>query len=42
MGVGITSMSTDEIRKVNKGVGIDLIMFLNDGLWKLTRPQPTI
>lgn len=42
MGVGITAMSTDEIRKVNKGVGIDLIMFLNDGLWKLTRPQPTI
>jgi PUA domain protein len=39
MGVGIASMSSDEIRKVNKGVGIDVIFHLNDGMWKLTRPQ---
>ena len=42
MGVGITTMSSDEIRKVNKGIGIDLIFFLNDGMWKLTRPQTTL
>jgi hypothetical protein len=38
----IAFMSSDEIRKVNKGVGIDLIFYLNDGMWKLTRPQITL
>ena len=39
MGIGITYMSTDEIRKENKGVAIELIQFINDGLWKLTKPK---
>ncbi len=38
MGIGITTMSTDDIMKFNKGVGIRLLMNLNDGMWKLTRP----
>lgn len=39
MGIGITYMGTDEIRTENKGVAIELIQFLNDGLWKLTKPK---
>mmetsp|Transcript_85450 Transcript_85450/g.151093 ORF Transcript_85450/g.151093 Transcript_85450/m.151093 type:complete len:181 (+) Transcript_85450:81-623(+) len=33
--VGILTMSTDDIRKVNKGMCIDKIHYLDDGLWKL-------
>lgn len=36
MGIGMTTMSTDEIIKQNKGIAIELLEFLNDGLWKLT------
>ena len=39
MGVGIMTMSSDEIRKKNRDVGIELIQYLNDGLWKLTIPK---
>lgn len=39
MGIGITVLGTDEIRKQNKDVGIELIQHLNDGLWKLTIPR---
>ncbi len=38
MGIGVTMMSTDQIRKINKGIALNLIFFLNDGMWKLTRP----
>eukprot|EP00002_Diphylleia_rotans_P022609 TRINITY_DN4429_c0_g1_i1.p1 TRINITY_DN4429_c0_g1~~TRINITY_DN4429_c0_g1_i1.p1 ORF type:complete len:182 (-),score=42.83 TRINITY_DN4429_c0_g1_i1:121-666(-) len=34
MAIGITTMSTEKIRKVNKGIAIEAIHFLNDGLWK--------
>eukprot|EP00475_Leptophrys_vorax_P012929 TRINITY_DN19307_c0_g2_i1.p1 TRINITY_DN19307_c0_g2~~TRINITY_DN19307_c0_g2_i1.p1 ORF type:complete len:182 (+),score=20.19 TRINITY_DN19307_c0_g2_i1:101-646(+) len=34
MAIGFTKMSSDEIRKVNKGIGVDLMHYLNDGLWK--------
>ena len=37
MGIGITTMSAQEIRSKNKDVGIELVMNLNDGIWKLTR-----
>jgi PUA domain protein len=35
MGIGYTVMSTDEIRSVNKNVGVELIQYLNDGMWRL-------
>jgi malignant T-cell-amplified sequence len=28
-------MSTDEIVKVNKGVGVEMVHYLGDGLWDL-------
>jgi len=33
LAVGITVLSTDEISKVNKGIGIETVHYLNDGLW---------
>ncbi|CAE8603081.1 unnamed protein product, partial [Polarella glacialis] len=33
--VGILSMSTSDIKKVNKGICIDKIHYLDDGLWKI-------
>lgn len=35
LAVGILKMSPDEILKINKGVGIENIHYLNDGLWRL-------
>ncbi|VVC40595.1 MCT-1/Tma20,PUA domain,Uncharacterised domain CHP00451,PUA-like domain [Cinara cedri] len=35
LAVGITSLSTDDILKVNKGVGIENCHYLNDGLWQM-------
>ncbi|KAJ3042629.1 hypothetical protein HDV00_006908 [Rhizophlyctis rosea] len=35
LAVGTTTMSTQDIKKVNKGIGIELAHFLNDGLWKV-------
>ncbi|GHP02230.1 hypothetical protein PPROV_000098700 [Pycnococcus provasolii] len=34
LAVGITRLSTADIVSVNKGIGVDLITYLNDGLWK--------
>ncbi|KNC96194.1 translation machinery-associated protein 20 [Spizellomyces punctatus DAOM BR117] len=34
LAVGKMVMSTSDIKRVNKGVGVDLMHFLNDGLWK--------
>ncbi|GAB4823597.1 hypothetical protein N2152v2_010643 [Parachlorella kessleri] len=34
MAVGFTKMSTEEMRQVNKGIGVDNLHHLNDGLWK--------
>ncbi|KAJ1344541.1 hypothetical protein BSLG_000065 [Batrachochytrium salamandrivorans] len=34
VAVGITKMTTDDMKKINKGVGIINAHFLNDGLWK--------
>eukprot|EP01083_Nonionella_stella_P199391 731192_1 len=33
--IGMTTMSTKQIRKVNKDVGLKSIHYLNDGFWKL-------
>jgi predicted RNA-binding protein (TIGR00451 family) len=34
MAVGLTKLSTADIRAVNKGVAVELMHHLNDGLWK--------
>ena len=33
LAVGITKMSTADIKSVNKGIGVDTVHHLNDGLW---------
>ncbi|XP_039077387.1 malignant T-cell-amplified sequence 1 isoform X2 [Hyaena hyaena] len=33
--VGLTKMSAEDIEKVNKGIGIENIHYLNDGLWHM-------
>ncbi|CAI7783482.1 unnamed protein product [Closterium sp. NIES-54] len=35
LAIGYTKMSSDGIRKINKGIGIDLMHCLNNGLWKM-------
>eukprot|EP00898_Chlorokybus_atmophyticus_P008293 jgi/Chlat1/8465/Chrsp80S07862 len=35
LAVGLTKMSTDDIRKINKGIAIENIHCLNDGFWKV-------
>ncbi|CAH8550887.1 unnamed protein product [Heterobilharzia americana] len=35
LAVGITLLSTDEILTINKGIGVENIHYLNDGLWRL-------
>lgn len=35
IAIGITSLSTEDIAKVNKGVGVENIHYLNDGLWQM-------
>eukprot|EP01089_Gocevia_fonbrunei_P023460 TRINITY_DN991_c0_g1_i2.p1 TRINITY_DN991_c0_g1~~TRINITY_DN991_c0_g1_i2.p1 ORF type:complete len:181 (+),score=37.24 TRINITY_DN991_c0_g1_i2:62-604(+) len=34
LAIGLTKMSSEEIRTNNKGIGVDNIHYLNDGLWK--------
>eukprot|EP00798_Chlamydomonas_sp_ICE-L_P008762 gene8762-33625_t len=34
MAVGITKMSTADMRELNKGIAVDNLHHLNDGLWK--------
>eukprot|EP00879_Flechtneria_rotunda_P003153 GHRR01003375.1.p1 GENE.GHRR01003375.1~~GHRR01003375.1.p1 ORF type:complete len:184 (+),score=29.39 GHRR01003375.1:376-927(+) len=36
MAVGLTTLSTQEMREVNKGIGVELMHHLNDALWKTT------
>ncbi|GAB6025929.1 Malignant T-cell-amplified sequence 1 [Chamberlinius hualienensis] len=35
LAVGIASMSTDDIAAINKGIGVENIHYLNDGLWHM-------
>jgi len=35
VGVGITKMSTEEMKKINKGVGVETATYLGDDLWAL-------
>ena len=33
--IGLTTMSTEDIRRINKDVGVKQVHYLNDGFWKL-------
>ena len=33
VGVGITKMGTEDMRKINKDVGVETITYLGDDLW---------
>ncbi|KAJ9590237.1 hypothetical protein L9F63_016624, partial [Diploptera punctata] len=35
LAVGLTALSTEDIAKVNKGIGIENFHYLNDGLWQM-------
>ena len=35
VGIGITTMSTKEIREVNKDIGVNTVQFVGDDLWRL-------
>ena len=37
VGVGITKLATEEMRKVNKGVGVETVTYLGDELWSLQK-----
>ena len=37
MGIGVTTMSTEDIRKINKDVAVELVFYINDGIWLLTK-----
>lgn len=34
MAIGVTKMSTSQIKEVNKGIAVDTIHYLMDGLWQ--------
>ncbi|KAK6463516.1 PUA-like domain-containing protein [Scheffersomyces coipomensis] len=36
LAIGKLTMSTDDIKSINKGIGIELLHYLGDGLWNLT------
>ena len=33
VGIGLTKMGTDEIRKINKNIGVENVSYLGDDLW---------
>ncbi|XP_033212615.1 malignant T-cell-amplified sequence 1 homolog [Belonocnema kinseyi] len=35
LAVGVATLSTEDIAKVNKGVGVENCHYLNDGLWQM-------
>lgn len=38
VGIGLTKLGTEEMRQVNKGVGVETMTYLGDDLWS----QPTL
>ncbi|OCH95618.1 hypothetical protein OBBRIDRAFT_788162 [Obba rivulosa] len=36
-GVGITKLATEEMKKVNKGVGVETVTYLGDDLWAIQK-----
>ncbi|CAH8251654.1 unnamed protein product [Arabidopsis lyrata] len=37
LAIGFTKMSAKDIKSINKGIGVDNMHYLNDGLWKMER-----
>ena len=37
LAIGLTVMSTEEIRTINKDVGVNNVLYLNDGVWKTSK-----
>ncbi|XP_057312941.1 malignant T-cell-amplified sequence 1 homolog isoform X2 [Hydractinia symbiolongicarpus] len=37
VSIGVTKMSTQEITEKNKGIGVDNIHYLNDGMWVMNQ-----
>ncbi|THH14713.1 hypothetical protein EW146_g5659 [Bondarzewia mesenterica] len=37
VGIGITQLGTEEMKKLNKGVGVESIAYLGDDLWALQK-----
>ncbi|KAF3340657.1 Malignant T-cell-amplified sequence 2 [Carex littledalei] len=35
LAIGFTKMSAKDIKNINKGIGVDNMHYLNDGLWKV-------
>ncbi|XP_021742597.1 malignant T-cell-amplified sequence 1 homolog isoform X1 [Chenopodium quinoa] len=35
LAIGFTKMSAKDIKTINKGIGVDNLHYLNDGLWKM-------
>ena len=35
LAVGVMTMSSEDVKKINSGIGVDNLHYLNDGLWKL-------
>lgn len=35
--VGVTKLGTEEMKKVNKGVGVETVTYLGDDLWKIQK-----
>ena len=35
LAIGLMKMSTEQIKSSNKGIGVDNVHYLNDGLWNL-------
>lgn len=35
MSIGYMTMSSEEIKTINSGIGVDNLHYLNDGLWKM-------
>ncbi|CAJ0574326.1 unnamed protein product, partial [Mesorhabditis spiculigera] len=37
LAIGVMAMSSEEIKQVNKGTGIENMHYLNDGMWHMTQ-----
>lgn len=37
VGVGITKLGTEEMRKVNKGIAVESVTYIGDDLWALQK-----
>lgn len=37
VGIGITKLSSDDMRKINKGIGVETVTYLGDDLWAIQK-----